>query len=374
MTVRPLMWDETLFKDPEVFEIDFVPDEIHFREEQMHELVYQLRPGMTGSRPLNTLVKGVPGTGKTTSIKKVFAEIEESTRRLVPVYVNCQIDNTQFGIFSQIYYRLSGHLPRSTGLSAKRVFDSIGKILERDRTVLVVALDDANYLLYENEINRVLYTLLRSHEVYPDTRIGVITIISDLSVDLMSRIDQRVQSVFRPNEIYFPPYTCVEAKQILSERAGQGFYPNVLPEEVLDLVVDRTMNAGDLRVGIDLLKRAGLNAESAARRVIEEDDVCKAYEVSTSLHLLATIRTFKEEEKVLLRLLAERSLQEGEISIGEFSRSVGDHLPYGYTRIYEMINKFEAMHLIDIRYRGGRGRSRLLTLRYDPAQVLDALK
>lgn len=368
------MWDETLFKDPEVFEVDFVPDEIHFREEQMRELVYQLRPGMTGSRPLNTLVKGVPGTGKTTSIKKVFSEIEESTRKLVPVYVNCQIDNTQFGIFSQIYYRLSGHLPRSTGLSAKRVFDSIGKILERDGTVLVVALDDANYLLYENEINRVLYTLLRSHEVYPETRIGVITIISDLSVDLMSRIDQRVQSVFRPNEIYFPPYTCVEAKQILSERAEQGFYPNVLREEVLDLVVDRTMSAGDLRVGIDLLKRAGLNAESTARRVIEEADVCKAYEVSRSLHLIATIRTFKEEEKVLLGLLAEQSLQEGEISAGEFYRSVEEHLPYGYTRVYEMINKFEAMHLIDIRYRGGRGRSRLLTLRHDPAQVIDALK
>lgn len=368
------MWDETLFKDPEVFEVDFVPDEIHFREEQMQELVYQIRPGMTGSRPLNTLVKGVPGTGKTTSIKKVFGEIEESTKKLVPVYVNCQIDNTQFGIFSQIYYRLSGHLPRSTGLSAKRVFDSIGKILERDGSVLVVALDDANYLLYENEINRVLYTLLRSHEVYPDTRIGVITIISDLSVDLISRIDQRVKSVFRPNEIYFPPYTCVEAKQILSERAEQGFYPNVLPEEVLDLVVDRTMNAGDLRVGIDLLKRAGLNAETAARHVIEEADVSKAYEVSKSLHLIATLRTFKEEEKVLLGLLAEQSLQESDISAGEFYRSVEEHLPYGYTRVYEMINKFEAMHLIDIRYRGGRGRSRLLTLRYDPAQVLDTLK
>lgn len=368
------MWDETLFKDHEVFEVDFVPDEIHFREEQMRELVYQLRPGISGSRPLNTLVKGVPGTGKTTSVKKVFSEIEESTRKLVPVYVNCQIDNTQFGIFSQIYYRLSGHLPRSTGLSSKRVFDSIGKILEQDGTVLVVALDDANYLLYENEINKVLYTLLRSHEVYPDTRIGVITIISDLSVDLMSRIDQRVQSVFRPNEIYFPPYTCVEAKQILSDRAEQGFYPNVLPEAVLDLVVDRTMNAGDLRVGIDLLKRAGLHAETAARRVIEEGDVCKAFEASTSLHLLATIRTFKEEEKVLLRLLAEQSQQESEISVGEFSRSVGDNLPYGYTRIYEMISKFEAMHLVDIRYRGGRGRSRLLTLRYDPQLVLDTLK
>jgi hypothetical protein len=53
--------------------------------------------------------------------------------------------------------------------------------------VLLVALDDANYLLYENELNKVLYTLLRAHESYEGVRIGVIVIISDPDVDLRGR-------------------------------------------------------------------------------------------------------------------------------------------------------------------------------------------
>ena len=68
----------------------------------------------------------------------------------------------------------------------------------KEEIVLLVALDDANYLLYENEINKVLYTLLRSHETYEGTRIGVIVIISDMDVDLTRAVDARVASVSAP--------------------------------------------------------------------------------------------------------------------------------------------------------------------------------
>jgi len=115
-----LMWDETLFRDPEVFEIDYVPEQFNHREAQIQELAFQIRPGLRGGRPLNTICRGIPGTGKTTSVKKVFSEIEDATRKLVPVYINCQIDNTRFAIFSQIYRRVTGRSPPSSGTSFKR--------------------------------------------------------------------------------------------------------------------------------------------------------------------------------------------------------------------------------------------------------------
>ena len=261
-----LMWDETIFRDPDVLEIDYLPEQFEFRDAQMRELAFQIKPGLRGGRPLNTVCKGLPGTGKTTSIRKLFTEIEETTKKLVPVYINCQIDNTKFAIISQIYRKLAGHLPPSSGTSFKQVFDAIARILVRDEIVLLVALDDANYLLYENEINKVLYTLLRSHESYEGTRIGVIVIVSDLDVDIARAIDARVASVFCPTEIYFPPYGDAEVREIMKARALQGLFQGVLSEELLDLVVEQTLKSGDLRVGIDLLKRAALNAERAARR------------------------------------------------------------------------------------------------------------
>ena len=70
-----LMWDQTLFKDIEVFDIDYVPEQFEYRDEQIQELAYAVRPALAGGRILNTVCRGVPGTGKTTSVKKLFEEI-----------------------------------------------------------------------------------------------------------------------------------------------------------------------------------------------------------------------------------------------------------------------------------------------------------
>jgi cell division control protein 6 len=368
-----LMWDETLFRDPEVFELDYVPEQFNHREDQMRELAFQIRPGLRGGRPLNTICRGLPGTGKTTSVRKLFGEIEETTKKLVPVYINCQIDNTKFAIFSQIYRRLSGHLPPSSGTSFKQVFDAIARLLQKEEQILLVCLDDANYLLYENELNKVLYTLLRSHEAYPGTRIGVIVIISDLDVDISRVVDARVSSVFRPTDIYFPPYSEDEVAEIMRERILQGLYPGVLGDAMFDLVVSQTLKSGDLRVGIDLLKRAVLNAEKNARKVIEREDICGAYSVSKYLHLAYSVKTLKDEEKQLLRTLAVRSGEGGEMNAGEVYKAVKESMGIGYTRFYEIIKKFDAMRLVNLQYRDGKGRTRLISLRYDPARVLSYL-
>ena len=371
-----LMWDETLFRDPEVFEIDHIPEQFNHRDAQIQELAFQVKPGLRGARPLNTICRGLPGTGKTTSVKKVFAAIEEATKKLVPVYINCQIDNTRFAIFSQIYRRVTGHPPPSSGTSFKQVFDAIAKVLQREEQVLLVALDDANYLLYENEVNQVLYPLLRSHEAYPGVRTGVVAIVSDMSVTLQTEVDARVASVFRPTEIYFPPYSAEEIHGILEERVMQGLYPNVLRSDMLDLVVEQTMKSGDLRVGIDLLKRAALNAEREARRAVERDDVCKAYEVSRYLHLAFSLRALKTEEREVLAKIADMSARDDqEMNAGDVYRFIKEQgTGVSYTKFYEMIQKFDSMRLLNLHYRQGRGRTRLISLRYDPGRVLEHLR
>ena len=371
MTKNLLMWDETLFRDPEVFEFDYVPEQFQFRDTQMRELAFQIRPGLKGATPLNSICKGLPGTGKTTSVRKLFDEITGMTKKLVPVYINCQNDNTKFAIFSQIYRKLTGHLPPASGTSFKQLFDAIARILAKDEFVLLVALDDANYLLYENEINKVLYTLLRAHESYEKVRIGVIVIISDLDVDLTRAVDARVLSVFRPTEIYFPPYSDAEIKEIMHARILQGLYPGVLSEDMLALVIDQTQKSGDLRVGIDLIKRATLHAERAARRSVLREDICGAYEVSKYLHLSFTIKTLKDEEKEVLKALAKAGAGGQEMNAGEMYKAVRESLSLGYTRFYEVVKKLDALRLVNLHYRQGRGRTRLISLRYEPAKVLE---
>jgi cell division control protein 6 len=371
-----LMWDETLFRDPEVFEIDYMPEQFNYRDDQIKELAFQIRPSLRGGRPLNTVCRGLPGTGKTTCVKKLFEEITTTTKKVLPVYINCQIDNTKFAIFSQIYRKLTGHLPPPSGTSFKTIFDAIARMIMKDEIVLLVCLDDANYLLYENEINNVLYPLLRSYESFEGTRIGVILILSDMAVDLSRSIDARVSSVLCPTDIYFPPYSEEEVHTIISERVMQGFYPGVISAEMVNLVVTQTLKGGDLRVGIDLLKRAALSAERKAKRAIERDDICGAYLMSQYLHLSFSLKSLKSEERDIIKKLAELANDKKDMNAGDVYKTIRESTEISYTRFYEMVKKFDLMRLIDLEYRSGtgeKGRTRVISLRYDPVKVIEYL-
>jgi cell division control protein 6 len=371
-----LMWDETLFRDPEVFEIDYVPEQFNYRDDQIKELAFQIRPALRGGRPLNTVCRGLPGTGKTTCVKKLFEEITTTTKKVLPVYINCQIDNTKFAIFSQIYRKLTGHLPPPSGTSFKTIFDAIARMIMKDEIVLLICLDDANYLMYENEINNVLYPLLRSYESFEGTRIGVILILSDMDVDLSRSIDARVSSVLCPTDIYFPPYSEEEVRTIISERVMQGFYPGVISADMMNLVVTQTLKGGDLRVGIDLLKRAALSAERKAKRAIERDDICGAYLLSQYLHLSFSLKSLKTEEREIIKKLAELAKDKKDMIAGDVYKTIRESNGISYTRFYEMVKKFDLMRLIDLEYRSGtgeKGRTRVITLRYDPVKVIEYL-
>ena len=198
-----------------------------------HSRKFCIRPALQGGRPVNALCLGPPGTGKTTAIFKLFEEIESHSSRIIPVHVNCQMDSTRYSVFYQIYKKIFEHAPPSSGISFKRLFEKVAQESAEQEEVLVVALDDINYLFHEKEVDHVLYSLLRAHETCPGARMAVIGIMSELSLNYV--LDPRVISVFRPEEIAFPPYTRAEISDILARRTQMGFYPGVMAEEVLDL-------------------------------------------------------------------------------------------------------------------------------------------
>lgn len=360
-----LSWDQTLFKDSELFELDHVPEHFLHRGAQMQSLMFSIRPAFSGARPLNCLCSGPPGTGKTTAVAKIIEEIENHTSKVVPVLVNCQVDSTRYAVFSRVFRKLIGYAPPTSGVSFKKIFGEVAKHIAEEEKVLVVVLDDMNYLFYENEVNDVLYSLLRAHEIHLGARVGVIAVLSDTGVPHI--LDRKVESVFLPEEISFPPYTLEETRDILSNRVKLGFYPDVVDSDVLDRIAGYTHSLGDLRVGIDLLKRAGLNAERHARKKISVEDVESAYEKSRLVHLSYVIRSLKQDEKVLLGLVADMQ----EVTSGDLYEKFHSMTNLGYTRFYEMLNKLGAVSLLDADFtgKGSRGRSRIVTLRYGANEV-----
>ncbi|GGJ05539.1 ATPase AAA [Halobellus salinus] len=365
-----LSWDESVFRDEHVFEIDYVPETFEHRETQLESLKYALRPAVRGSRPLNTMIRGPPGTGKTTAVQKLFGELGVQTD-VRTVRVNCQVDSTRYAVFSRVFEHIFEYEPPASGISFKKLFGQITDRLVEDDEVLAVALDDVNYLFYENEASDSLYSLLRAHEAHSGARIGVVVVSSDLSLDVIDELDARVQSVFRPEEVYFPVYDVDEIVDILRERVKRGFHSGVVGAPELDRVAELTAESGDIRVGIDLLRRAGLHAEMRASRTVETEDIEAAYEKSKHVHLSRSLRGLSDRERELVAVIADH---DGDRA-GEVYEGFHEETGLGYTRYSEIVNKLDQLGVVDTAYADveGRGRSRSLSLAYDVDAVRERL-
>ena len=286
--------------------------------------------------------------------------------------MNCQVDSTRYAVFSRLFEGLFEYEPPTSGISFKKLFGQITDRLVEEDEILTVALDDVNYLFYEGEASETLYSLLRAHEAHSGAKIGVIIVSSDLDLDVIEELDGRVQSVFRPEEVYFSAYGEREIADILTERVDRGFREGAVGPRVLDRVAEHTADSGgDLRVGIDLLRRAGLNAEMRGSTEVALEDVESAYEKAKHVHLSRHLRGLSDSEAALVRVLADH---DGERA-GDVYEAFSEATELGYTRYSEIINKLEQLGLIETEYTSveGRGRSRALSLSYDADAVLDRL-
>ena len=97
-----LSWDESVFRDEQLFEVDHMPEKFVHRENQMNTFTFALRPAIRKSRPLRVYAQGPPGTGKTTAVKFLFDELEFYPK-INTVQINCQVDSRRYSFFSRLF-------------------------------------------------------------------------------------------------------------------------------------------------------------------------------------------------------------------------------------------------------------------------------
>ncbi|MCQ2971324.1 cell division control protein 6 [Methanobrevibacter gottschalkii] len=362
-----LMHDESLFQNINAFDPDYVPQDYNFRDTQMEAMAISIRPAMIGGQPSNAIVLGSPATGKTTAIRKVFELVEKSTEKVVCVYINCQLHTTRFGIFSQIYKKIFGHIPPETGVPFSRIYDQIMQNLQKNNKSLVIALDDVNYLFQSKTANKVFYDMLRAYEEYPGVKTAIFAILSDL--EFKYAFDKNVNSVFIPQEINFPLYTYSEIEDILKNRAKAGFFPNVLPEDILEQIAMYTYENGDLRIGINLLKSCGNFAEASASREVTQEHFEQAIDSLVSINIRETLNSLNDMEKDLLKVI---SGWEGVCKAGELAEMYREKTNSSYASFNRTLDKLEFVRLIDTKFtgKGVRGNSREIILRFNPDEYL----
>ncbi|MBU7043954.1 MAG: ORC1-type DNA replication protein [Theionarchaea archaeon] len=365
-----LLYDETLIRNDRIFDPQYTPERFNFRDSQLQQLSYHLKPCMRGGTPVNTLILGPCGTGKTTSVKLVMEEAEHSSDKIIPVYINCQFSATPFQTFSQIYRKVIGHSPPETGVPLTRVQKEIMKRLQREEKCLVVVLDDMDHLFYDKYANDILYDILRAHEKYDGVRTGIFGIVSENEFRFV--LATKVHTIFNPSEIFFEPYTRSQIYDILTDRVRAGLVDGVLSDELLGMIADTTVASGDLRVGIELVYRSALEAEADGSRTIKKNHIDRAYSAGAKvIHLKRILHGLEPAEKALLKILAETK---GEMPSKELYDQFSDRTGHKLKKYNALIGKLEALRLIDAPYVKKVGRTRRIVLRYEESDIIKLLK
>ncbi|MCJ7632478.1 orc1/cdc6 family replication initiation protein [Candidatus Bathyarchaeota archaeon] len=266
-----------VFANRDALRIDYVPERLPHREEQIKIVAGVLAPFLQGQRGSNLFVYGQTGTGKTAVVRYVLERLKDRSQKGVPktqtCYVNCRITGTGYRVLACLGQTLGVEVP-FTGLATSEVLNRFRQALSSKKLLLIVTLDEIDALVKDYGDN-LLYQLTRLNENLDYGRVSIIGISNDLR--FKERLDPRVLSSLNEEEVVFKPYTALEIRDILLERASVAFQKGTLEDSALALCsAEAAREHGDARRALDLLRVAGEVAEREGCRYVKDVQVIMA--------------------------------------------------------------------------------------------------
>jgi archaeal cell division control protein 6 len=292
-----------IFKDERFLYPEFVPERLPFRDGELSELVFCLKPATQGKKPTNVFVFGKPGTGKTVTLKFVLNELSEFSDRAKCLYINCFEFSSKQAIISKITNVLGYAVPER-GIGFDEVFNRFISVLKTTKVIPIIVFDEAEQLLKDEQRKSLLYDLSRLPE-QQKISLGLVFISNDNF--FLSHIDDRVRSSLQASSIPFEQYSPAELKEILRERAKYAFFDFALDEEVIPLCAAHSAKlGGDARIAIDvLLKAARLAEREGAKKVLTKH--VRASFVQEKPVKVEVTTNLNEQEKDILAFLEKNS-------------------------------------------------------------------
>ena len=283
--------DESLFKNELALDYSFLPKILPHRENQQRYIAAIIKPLLDGKNGKNLFVYGAPGIGKTAALRFVLNEMEEETEEVIPIYINCWQKNTTFKIIADICEQLGYKLTHNK--RTEELFQVVKNILNKKSAVF------AFYEVDKLEEIDFLYAILE--EIYKKS----VLLITNYP-DWMEDLDNRVKSRLMSETLEFKPYTLIETRDVLKQRMGYAFVPNVWDNDAFELIVKKTAEAEDIRVGLHLMRESGNIAENSSSRKIT---LQHANEAITKVNQFTIKKStdLTEDERVILNIIKKNS-------------------------------------------------------------------
>jgi len=275
---------ESLFKEELALDFEYQPKLLKFRENEQFQIASSIKPLFQKRNGSNVFITGKPGIGKTVATKHVLNEIEQETNDILPIYVNCWQKDTSFKIILSICDSIGYKFTQNK--NTDELWGDVSKILNKRSSVIV--LDEIDKV----QDYHILYSLLE--DLY---RKSILLITNDK--EFLSSLDKRILSRLIPETIEFKPYNENETYEILKNRAEVALVKNVLTEESLKLISEKSFEMRDIRVGLFLVREAGNIAEQRLKKKIEKEEAEKAIEKLADFKIKNSASLTEEQDKIL---------------------------------------------------------------------------
>ena len=278
-----------IIKNEKMFDEDYMPPTIHFRDGQIKDLQLCLESGIKGNRPIHAFICGPSGTGKTLIARSLLKELEEHS--ILGIYINCWEHQSFYSIIEKITedYRVL----QSEKINAIYKIERFEKFL--NGRPFVIILDDVDRL-DPKDINVVL------HNFCDLTKTGLVCI--GCGMGFIKKLDDRVRSRLIPKIIECPAYSKTELMKILKERAEYGLEEGIWDVRMLRKAIN--MSNGDARMAIQTLRNAASYAENARARKIEVKDLKKGFIDARELKINQILDNLNQHHRIIYEVVCER--------------------------------------------------------------------
>jgi len=295
---------KSIFKNKQVLQIDYAPENILHREQQIKQVAGVLACSLRLEKPSNLFIYGKTGTGKTLITKYVVNQLLKKSRELkIPlniVYVNCKlkkVSDTEYRILTEILEQLGQKVP-FTGLPTHTLYRKFIDILEEKKNLTIILFDEIDQAV-KKITDEFLYNFTRLNNELTKSQISLVGISNDLS--FQDSLDPRVKSSLSEEEIVFPPYNAFQLQDILKQRAKLAFRKGVLEDGVLEKIAALAAKEhGDARRAIDLLRISAELVERDGKSKLTLDYVDKAIEKIEREKILDLVETQPRHHQIVL--------------------------------------------------------------------------